>query len=157
MRNQEAEFIRGARRGNRNPEVFLGVDKCKARLASAQSIPDVTATALAFTVEDFDYNTLHSNTTNTSRIVVKNAGVYAIYGYAVFAASAVGIRQWRIRINGTDAEISTINAAATGSHHNGVFGVFNLSAFYYVELVVYQSSGGALDVNPGNLAVIRLP
>lgn len=133
------------------------INKCKAKLAAAQSIATSTHTSLYFAAEDFDLNAMHDNSTLTERVYIKTAGIYAVHGYAVFAADATGIRSWQIWINSAAKEISTLNASSASAHHNGVSGVFNLAENDYVELIVYQNSGAALNVNPASLAVVRLP
>jgi len=111
-----------------------------------QSIADNTETALAFDTEIFDTDTIHDNVTNNSRLTCKTAGKYLIIGEAVFASNTTGHRRIVLYLNGT-----TQFAIQRWDNSQGV-GVemvvtclFNLAVNDYVELRVYQNSGGALN------------
>ncbi len=56
--------------------------------------------ALTFNSEEYDYNGLHSTSTNTSRLTAAIGGIYTITGHATYTSNATGIRQLTIRKNG---------------------------------------------------------
>lgn len=113
----------------------------------AQSIATATVTALAFDSERFDNDSIHDVTTNNSRLTCKTAGKYLISGSVTFASNATGFREVYIRING-GVSIALVNSPAISgaSTRLHVSTLYALSVGDYVELLVYQDSGGALDV-----------
>lgn len=118
-----------------------------------QSITTATLTALAFNSERYDQagnaaDTQHDTSTNNSRLTCKYAGVYSIKGCAEFAANATGQRQVRIRLNGS-SYIALENDPTSSGTNGTVLAVsadYSLAVNDYVELVVFQDSGGNLNV-----------
>lgn len=115
---------------------------------AAQSITNNAVTALAFNSERFDNDGIHDTTTNTGRLTCKTAGVYAIGGHVNWANNATGLRLISIRLNGTTLLATQgANAVTTGnSQDQSVVTLGSLALNDYMELMVYQSSGGALNV-----------
>ena len=116
---------------------------------TTQSATSGVALALAFNSERIDQaagaaSTMHDTVTNNSRLTAIYAGVYAIYATVEWAASPVNATI-RFRIGGA-TEIAR-------QQFVGDYRVMNLSHIYafavndYVECVVSQASGGALNVN----------
>lgn len=114
------------------------------------SIADVTYTALTLDSERWDNDTIHSTSSNTSRLTATTAGLYEIGGSATFAAGGGNIRLIGIRLNGT-IFIDLIESPPLAGGGNvtalSIGALYSLAANDYVELVVYQDSGGALNVN----------
>lgn len=111
------------------------------------SIPDTTVTALTFDTDRWDTETIHSISSNTSRLTCVTAGRYAIGGNVRFASNATGIRMMRIRLNGaTDIAFIQHDAAGGGSLIEDINTQYVLAVNDYVELEVQQTSGGALNV-----------
>lgn len=118
---------------------------------AAQSIANATLTKLAFNTERFDTDTIHDNATNNTRLTCKTAGKYLIIGQVAFATNATGeARIAQIKFNNVDY----IGVAYRKPIGGGVVEtlveistVYDLAVNDYVELVVYQDSGGALNVN----------
>lgn len=114
-----------------------------------QSLTSATYTALTFSAETFDSDGMHSTATNTSRFTCVTAGTYRFHGFLTFAAgNTTGSRFARWYKNGAAfAPVPLFNASAQAQ----VVGI-NADAFIpmavgdYVELMAYQSSGAALNV-----------
>lgn len=116
-----------------------------------QSIANSTDTALAFNTERADTHAFHSTVTNTSRLTIPAdmGGVYLITSNVFFDANVTGQRALAIRLNGASF-IAGVNSNATG----GGTAATNLSLAKpyplvvgdYIEAIVNQSSGGALNV-----------
>jgi hypothetical protein len=106
-----------------------------------------TFQALTFDSERFDPSGMHSTSSNTSRITVPRAGKYLIGATIRFALSATGARQVRLRVNGATT-IAQCNTAA----YSGLEMVLNISTVYqlaandYVEVLAWQDTGGALNL-----------
>lgn len=112
------------------------------------AIANNTDTALTFDSERWDTDSIHSTSSNTGRLTATIAGKYLITALVRWAANNDGRRSVWIR-EGGDTIIALVQAdAATG----GVFTVqevsrqYNLKAGEYVEVLVNQNSGGALNV-----------
>lgn len=111
------------------------------------SIPNNTVTALTFNSERWDTDNIHSTTTNTGRLTCVTAGIYHIYGTVQFAGNATGIRSLIIRLNGTTYLASNLSIASSAINEIAISTGYSLSATDYVELLVYQNSGAARNVN----------
>lgn len=128
---------------------------CSVGRPSAQSIPDATTTSIQFNNEIADPYGLHSLSVNPERITVDRPGWYAITAGISWAPNATGIRQLAIRLNGaTSLALSAVQAVtAVGvATQQSVSRVTYLSAGDYLEMRVYQDSGGALDAEDSGYA-----
>jgi hypothetical protein len=112
------------------------------------SINNTTFTALTFNSERFDNGSLHSTSANTGRLTAPITGLYMVGAHAVFASNATGFRVIQLRVNGTTV-IEYENKGAVNGDVTGVGArtLYQMAATDYVEVVVYQSSGGALNVS----------
>jgi hypothetical protein len=128
------------------------------------SIPNATSTALTFNSERSDVYAMHSTSSNTSRITFSLGGWYYVWGGVAFAANATGYRQVSIRLGGS----TPLAVHGDGAPPASFFSYMTVSTLYYfaatnyVELVVYQNSGGSLNVNVAanhspEFGAIRLP
>lgn len=129
------------------------------RQTSAQSIPNSTWTALTFGVEDVDTDIDgtggHSTSVNTARFTARYPGWYALGGSASIVFSAAGVRGAKWQVNGIDLNGGQQLLATNPSFSNiiparSIKHVF-LTDGDFVELLAFQSSGGALNtsVAPG--------
>lgn len=109
------------------------------------SIPHNTWTAAPFNSEDYDTDGIHDPVTNNSRLTCKTAGLYYIVGMTEFWENATGFRSSEITYNGiriADMMVPNIGAVWTTSFL--LLTIYSLNVDDYVELRVYQNSGGAL-------------
>lgn len=113
------------------------------------SVANATLTALTFNNERYDTDTYHSTSSNTSRLTAPAPGLYRISGVVRFAANATGDRRVAIQLNGSTIIAYNIVNAVSG----GGVTILTISTDYqlttsdYVELMAYQASGGALNVD----------
>lgn len=114
---------------------------------SLQSIPNNTLTAVTFTSTDrWDPNGLHSTSVNPSRTTVLEDGKYLVTAGGKWALNATGFRQMVIRKNGTLAlKVNTKNPTAGSATFQDVSVIADLVATDYVEMDVFQTSGGNLN------------
>jgi len=112
-----------------------------------QSISNNSPTDLAFNTERFDTDGIHDTTTNNSRFTCKTAGVYQITGSILFSANATGDRSVAIKLN-NDKYIAGNLARAAGTIKTSmsVSVLWELEVDDYIELEVYQTSGGSLNL-----------
>lgn len=113
-----------------------------------QSISSVGVVALAFNSERFDTDNIHSTSTNNSRLTCKTAGKYLIGGSVDWASNATGQRQLLIRLNGTTyIAPNGVTPVSGDTTKQGISTLYSLAVNDYVELTVFQTSGGSLNVN----------
>ncbi len=104
---------------------------------------------LTFDSENFDTDNMHSNVINNSRITITKTGKYSVGGNIQWAANINNMRSLGVVKNGSIFLLSTTVAVAGNNiaFAQNVSGIKNLLAGDYIELYVYQNSGGALNVN----------
>jgi hypothetical protein len=118
--------------------------------SSAQTVNNVTTTALISNEENYDNNAMHSSVTNTSRLTAQTAGRYLVWARILFAASTAGTyRQLSFRVNGTteylgmivpfvnDASVSTLLSSSA---------TVVLAATDYVECMARHNVNPSLNV-----------
>lgn len=119
---------------------------CRVLRSTTQSISDSTVTTVNWNSEDFDTDSMHDNSTNNTRITAKTAGKYVIVVAVVFAANDTGIRQIILNKNGSLHQQQIFANNASGEDQLSMSSVVSLAVNDYVEVDVYQASGGALNV-----------
>lgn len=116
------------------------------------SISNNTNTILTFNTERWDNDSIHDTTTNTSRLTCKTAGIYHIYGNIRWGANQTGYRIIAINVNTTRVAAERKRDTATHTYQS-ISTDYVLAVDDYVELEVYQDSGGALTVvSEGNFS-----
>jgi len=120
---------------------------------AVQSIPNATDTILTFNSEAWDTDGYHSTSTNTSRITIPTGlgGKYLVTMNTLPALNGTGGRYLEIYKNGARL-VNDIGVKGDASIYVNVGGTFvvNLVAGDYIEMLVYQDSGGALNFNKGS-------
>jgi hypothetical protein len=124
---------------------FVGA---KAYGTSNQSAADFTVTVITWDSEDFDTDSMHSTSSNTSRLTIPTGktGYWQINASLGFDGNATGIRTLRLSKNGTYVNAEQTNATATFGVIMGFTNVLYLTAGDYIEIAALQTSGGALNV-----------
>lgn len=124
---------------------FCGV---RATKTAAQSIPNATWTGVTFPTEAFDSDAFHDLVTNNGRLTVPTGkgGYYQLSALIDFAGSVGGsTRGVRMKKNGTVLVLAFVPPGANDTTITIPY-LLNLAATDYVELEVYQDSGGALNL-----------
>lgn len=113
-----------------------------------QSIANATGTFITFGSENFDSSSFHSTSSNTSRLTIPAGlgGYYRVSGSVRMNPSAVGRRLLQLSFNGA-SNIKAFEATpnATGEVSTSINAIVQLSVADYVELSMYQDTGGALS------------
>ena len=128
---------------------FVGAKSTRIGSA-AQSINNNTFTAVLWTSDTYDTDSIHDTSSNTDRFTVPagKGGKWAISASVLFAGSATGERRIAIYKNGSAANTDQrINGQGTGGLTASVNSVFNLIAGDYLSVYVYQDSGGNLNID----------
>lgn len=120
-----------------------------------QSIANNTDVAIQWDAEDLDTDTMHDNSTNNTRLTATTAGYYRVHANYGAAGNATGTRDIFFRVNGsgtTPYKAREIPGTGTADAYVSSGGPLHvaLSASDYVEVMVRQTSGGALNTTGAN-------
>jgi len=134
-----------------SPLTTLGDIRARAYNSGNFSLTSGTAAVITLDSERWDTDTIHSTSSNTSRLTATTAGHYAISGSAEFAASgAEGRRYLEILLNG--ATVLAVQDCLTKPNDPAdtircsVSTTYTLSATDYVELRAFQNAASTLNV-----------
>lgn len=118
-----------------------------------QSIANNTVVALTFNSESWDTDSIHSTSSNTSRLTIPTgkSGKYLISGGLYWAGNATGGRSTYIHKNGSRIfyAVQPVNQNAANIGLSWSY-VVDATAGDYYEFFVFQDSGGALNVFGGS-------
>jgi hypothetical protein len=150
--------------GGTSGAVTLSVLSSAARVYNnaALSVGSGATAVLTFNSEIYDNDSIHSTSSNTSRLVVQDDGTYLIVGNVEWDSNTSGtLRTLGIRLGGSTTIANTANAPAATLRQN-VSAVYSLTAGQYVELTVYQDSGANRNINYSGeyspvFMMVRLP
>jgi len=113
------------------------------------AIADATWTAVTWNTERVDTDGIWAAGTPT-RFTPQTAGYYTVEGSINFLSNAAGFRSVAVRLNGTTVvrmqQSAAINGADTALAVTAGMHLFN-GTTDYAEIMVYQNSGGALNLN----------
>lgn len=128
-----------------NDEWFAEPSSCRVYHSTTQNLSTSTFTALNANSEQWDSASMHSTSSQTSRITVPVAGKYLFVARIEFGVDATNTRYGRFLINGSTTEPFDAKPAMTGV---GVrcsgSTVQSLAAGGYVEVQAWQNSGSTI-------------
>ena len=119
-----------------------------AKRDSALAIGNATDVVVSWSSEEFDNDNMWVNT-STSRITVNTAGIYTVSFNISWASNATGERIAWIQKNGSGASrwgMVRGAASAAGETIMSSTTIMSLAVNDYIEVGVYQSSGGNLNI-----------
>lgn len=125
---------------------------CRVMMVGATAVAHATWTAISpITSESFDVGGMHSTSANSSRITIPTggAGVYQITACLEWASSGGTVRGIQLRKNGSvnltgNGLVPQLPGLAFG---HTVTTLVKLAAGDYVEIMGYQDSGSASNIN----------
>lgn len=133
----------------RDNVTFLGSPpSCAVYNSASVLVAHNTFTVMLANTELWDTDTMHSTSSNTSRITATTAGRYQLNVSMRFGVNTAGSRAIAYKVNGG----SEIQLAACPAATAGIETVLSGSAMIvmaatdYVESVSYQNTGGNLDI-----------
>jgi hypothetical protein len=119
------------------------------RQVTAQSISSGSWTTVTWDTENYDTDSFWTVSPNPTRITIPSgkSGKYSFNFSAAFGNNSTGARLCKLQKNGSDILLGQWTSATNGhdSNINGS-GVLNLTAADYIEMQVFQDSGGARDL-----------
>lgn len=130
-----------------NGEFLIDPPACSVSNAAVTVASSVTLAALAADTEQYDNDSMHSTVSSNSRITIQTAGRYEIGCVVKYSASASGNRSTVFKVNGTTSYNVDLRTG-TGTNTTAISGsrTLVLAAGDYVEVFMFQNSGGDLDV-----------
>lgn len=133
----------------RDNMTFLGSPpSCAVYNSASVLVAHNTFTVMNANTELWDTDTMHSTSSNTSRIVATTAGRYQLNVTMRFGINTTASRAVAYKVNGGSEIQLAAHPAATSGIESVLTGsaMIVMSAADYVESVSYQNSGGNLDV-----------
>jgi hypothetical protein len=135
---------------------LLAPPRVYAYKSSDGALASATWDALNLTAEAYDSGALHDNTTNNTRLVPTEPGLYGIVCHIMYDTNSSGIRGLDIRKNanavqtgGTDLMLLIIDGNGTTQTRIAGYVEVQLTTSDYVEAFGYQNSGSVLNVIGG--------
>jgi hypothetical protein len=128
---------------------LLNPPRCRLWAPAVQSIPNAAYTALTFSGELYDTDSMHSTTTNPTRITATTSGLYHVEAAGTFQPNATGRRLGSIFVNGAQLPTDSVDTQPVSSGSIGTTviaqGDYQLAAGDYLEFRLYQDSGAAIN------------
>lgn len=128
------------------------------KITSTFSVASVSSLAVQWTSTSWDTKALFSSGSNT-RLTARSSGKWLAWGYVEFANNTTaGLRRVTIRANGgtTLAGQDGPPSVGTTTTFLNVTAPFSTNGGDYVELIPFQDSGGAINLNNASFAIFRV-
>ncbi len=140
---------------------LLTEKSCSVTLSGNQSVPNATLTPISWDTKEWDTDNIH-NSQNPTRLTCQTPGRYLVWYQVVFGDNTTGGRLAHVRKNGSEQQYIAqyaLEKDGVGRWRMLASTVLSLSQNEYLELVVWQGSGGALNVAAGatRFGIMRLP
>lgn len=136
------------------------VPQCRIHKSTTQSIPDNTLTEIAFDSEDADTDGFYPGSGNSITLpsTAIGSGLYAVNCRGIFDGHATDakLRQVGIYISGTYVNATFVQDADGTATSVSINELLYLGAGTVLRMVVHQISGGSLNFNSANMAVVRI-
>jgi uncharacterized protein YjbI with pentapeptide repeats len=133
--------------GTVEPSNLATIPSVRARRTATQSIPNGSFTAIQLTSETWDHLAMHSTVSNNTRLTAPIDGIYLMTANAFWASNSTGERVIGFRLNGTNFVGFTADSADDVPETPlAISPVYLLNAGDFVEAMVQQTSGGALNL-----------
>lgn len=126
-------------------------------LTSASSIPNITDSVVTWSSAEYDTDSMFSAGSAT-RLTCKTAGIYIVTFTLAWPNNSTGERIGWIQKNGSTADrwgMVRMSPSTTGETIQTAAAQMSLVVNDYIQIGVYQSSGGALNLNGTGTARTR--
>jgi hypothetical protein len=119
---------------------------CAVYNGGAQTITTGVLTSLTWNSEEYDNDSIHDVIINPERLTIKTAGRYLIFGFVRFESNATGTRGIEIIKDGISTLVERYKDACSTNCGLTIATVDDFEVGDYIELDVWQDSGGNLDI-----------
>jgi hypothetical protein len=127
---------------------------CVAGASATLNVANASWTAVTFTTERFDTDSMHDTSTNTSRFTITTPGIYQISAYVSWSGAVGGSqRDLAIRLNGT-SYVAYARGVVAGGGITNISLAYDLSNGDYVEIAAYQDSTVTMTVSADRVASV---
>jgi hypothetical protein len=137
---------------------LLSPPRVQLTRAGSGGMSNGSITAVDFTgAEVYDTDTMHDTTTHSTRITFTHGGTYDTRAACAWAANGTGARYMSIQLNGTGQVLAGDSCDGFGSGDNPILSCsvdYAATAGDYIELYVFQNSGGTLDLLGTNSSMV---
>jgi hypothetical protein len=137
-------------------DFLMNPPRVNAYASAVTPLTTSVSTLVSFDSEPWDTDSMHSTTTNPSRITINTSGQYLVTFYGRFLSNATGYRQLNLRLNsggnsGAGNTVSTVNSAAVNGSSTFVTRTMELAcvAGDHYELFAWQNCGSTLNLESG--------
>lgn len=134
---------------------------CRAYNSATENISNASLTLITFNSESWDTDTMHDTSTNTGRITIKTAGKYIVTGCIGWNVGDGSLRLIQLKKNGAVMAENRMPNITSNYVYNNITMIIDGAVNDYLELYVYQDSGGYLLTLSGvgnlNFAAAKLP
>jgi len=114
---------------------------CRIYHNTTQSVNDATETVVVFNSERWDTDSMHSTSSNTSRITFTTAGLYLVGFHGVFQSGTDYIRAFvSVRLNGTTGIGRGSNPTTAAGPQVSVSTLWKFAQGDYIEFRVFQDN-----------------
>lgn len=125
---------------------------CRVYKSAVQAITTGAYNYATFDTESYDTDSYHSTSSNTTRLTAPTTGYYRVSWHVGWAQGGGHTDCWFIK-NGTTGDryagqFCPNNTAGVSVEANGST-TLKLTAGDYIELMPFQTSGGNLNISPG--------
>jgi len=105
-----------------------------------------TITTIPLDAEEYDTHSQHDNTTNSSRLTCKKAGLYVVTGMITFNATSLSAWNMVIRKNNTTDLIVESTTASSGGVYVTATVLVPLAENDYIEMRGWHGLGSSVDL-----------
>ena len=119
---------------------------CHCTDSADQAISTASWTAIDFDTELYDTDTMHDTVTNNSRITFTTAGKYLVIGTVPLDPLTADRFAIQLELNGT-TELSREDIDPSTVRRTQISIIYNFAATDYVQLLVFQDSGGNINTD----------
>lgn len=121
---------------------------CRVYRATDQTIANNTDVRISYSNERWDTDSMW-DVSDPTKVYINTAGVYNITSQVLWKTTSTnGVRISAILIN--NQIYAAYDSKAGSTPYQNITTMYNLSADDYVEILVYQTSGGNLDLQSDN-------
>jgi hypothetical protein len=118
---------------------------------ASQSIANATFTAIALGTQAYATNSIHSTGTNNSRFTIPSGKggywlFYQVLGFDPLSSGNMNIRFYKNNTSTIGGIVYTGSTSASTLTTASNISILSLSAGDYIEMVVYQNSGGSANI-----------
>lgn len=128
---------------------------CRVKKTTGTTINDATDTDLDFASEDWD-DAAFWDAGAPSRLTIPTTGTYLVVMHSDWDTNTTGNRYIHIRLNGTTNIVAVTQGGSPGDARQCISLVYKFTAADYLQMRVFQNSGGSRTLDTFSAEIVRL-